>query len=663
MKPNTVQLNTDLTTKKLLVEKSEPKTETFDGYTAEFAGKAFEGYANIDFSLYDFVGSARGVVEMIMDGDNDTYREYFKNKKVEFYRVDTEGNVIGEKLKREDMKSIRCAGAKFIEDTEDGCLRIFLQEMDYFMQFDYSSIKGDSGAYIRLTFHAAAPMLLKANVSEKEGDFGDGLILQEYIRSTQQADGSFMGYIKMDLPWVKTGEYFMNFCDMREEICYGSVPVSITEKIDPRNPVYHLQYAGDWDAIIDKSYQQNLTDLFYNTYPRLCARWGVGTEPKVVTMGCGEHIGCCAFSAGDRVVVDTGFANDCPLDIGYFSHELTHTLQQFDHFYYGDKAWFTENMATYGGFRYFHWTDARFVQVYQAEGIRKDLYDWNWDGYGYGCKWFFCYMDYRFPTTKNADGTLKRGLIDALVYEIKAGRLTHADTDCATDPTNLFNTVVKEVTGYDCIEDIRKEYEEEFSTGKWDFIGFANYSDNFLTEDVPFVENPVYPMLSPKNVGDKTAAPLSAPVTEGENLTKGATIVDKSGQECKEESADKLIDGDPTTKWCSTKDSGKNMLYALDGTAQWVVIDLGEEKTFNTYTVWNTKSGEPTANNMTEWTLAVSSDNANWTVVDYQPDCDMDIVSFNIGAQTARYILLRAYTVDQHKAGTIRLFGFGLYNL
>ena len=53
MKPNTVQLNTDLTTKKLLVEKSEPKTETFDGYTAEFAGKAFEGYANIDFSLYD----------------------------------------------------------------------------------------------------------------------------------------------------------------------------------------------------------------------------------------------------------------------------------------------------------------------------------------------------------------------------------------------------------------------------------------------------------------------------------------------------------------------------------------------------------------------------------------------------------------------------------
>ncbi len=663
MEQHTVQLNSDLSTKKLLVEKGESKTEVCDGYTAVFAGKAFEGYANIDFSLYDFVGSTHGLVEMLMDGDNETYRQYFKNKKVEFYRVDENSNVIGEKLDRDAMKSIECAGAKIVEDTENDRLYIYLQEIGYYMQSDYASVTGTTGAYIRLTFHAATPMLLKANISAKEGDTGDGLIIQEYIRSQLQADGSYMGYIKMDLPWVKTGEYYMNFCDMGGKHCYGSIPVSITEKEDPRNPVYHLQYAGDWDAIIDKSYQQNLTDLFYNTYPRLCARWGVGTEPTVVTMGCGEHIGCCAFSAGDRVVVDTGFANDCPLDIGYFSHELTHTLQQFDDFYYGDKAWFTENMATYGGFRYFHWTDAKFVQVYQAEGIRKDLYDWNWDGYGYGCKWFFCYMDYRFPTTKNEDGTLNRGLIDALVYEIKAGRLTKADTDCATDPTNLFNTVVKEVTGYDCIEDIRKEYEEEFSTGKWDFVGFADYPDNFLTENLPYVKNPTYPTLTPKMTGDKTASPLEVAVTEGENLALGATIVDKSGQESADESAEKLIDGNPATKWCSTKDSGKNMLYALDGTAQWVVIDLGEEKNFNTYTIHNTKSGEPTAENMTEWSLSVSNDCENWTVVDYQADCDQDIVSFNIGAQSARYILLRGYTVDKGKGGTIRLFGFGLYNL
>lgn len=658
---NTVQLNHDLLTKKLMVEKSEPKTEIFDGYTAVYAGKSFEGYANVDFSKYDYVGKIHGLIEFLMDGDNESYREYFKNKKVEFYRVDTDGNVIGEKLTRDTMKTIQCVGAKYDEDTEADRLYIYLQEIDYFMQCDWASIEGTTGAYLRLSFHAAAPMMLKANISAKEKDTGDGCIVQEFIRTTQQEDGSFLGYIQMALPWVKTGNYYLNVIDMDGKVCYDSIPVSITEKEDPRNPVYHLQYAGDWDAITDPDYQNSLTDLFYNTYPRLCTRWGVGNEPTVVTMGCGHNIGCCAFSAGDRVVVDIGFANDCPQDIGYFSHELTHTLQQFDHFYYGDKAWFTENMATYGGFRYFHWTDAKYVQLYQAEGIRKDLYDWDWHGYGYGCKWFFCYMDWRFPTTKNADGTLKRGLIDALVYEIKAGRLTHADTDCATDPTNLFNTVVKEVTGYDCIEDIRKEYEEEFSTGKWDFIGFADYPDNFITEGVPYVKDPVYPTAEKKFVGDKTAPMLDTPVTEGENLLCGATIAAKSGQTNPRESAENLFDGDLTTKWCSTSDSVRDKTYSMDGTNQWVVIDLGEEKTFNTYTIFNAKSGEPDAPNLTEWTLSVSGDSKNWTVVDYQVGCDQDIASFQIDSRCARYILLRCYQVNE-ESSTVRLFELQLYN-
>ena len=34
-------------------------------------------------------------------------------------------------------------------------------------------------------------------------------------------------------------------------------------------------------------------------------------------------------------------------------------------------------------------------------------------------KWFFAYMDSKYPTRKNADGTLKLGLIDSINKLIK----------------------------------------------------------------------------------------------------------------------------------------------------------------------------------------------------------------------------------------------------
>ncbi|MBR2131195.1 MAG: discoidin domain-containing protein, partial [Oscillospiraceae bacterium] len=274
---------------------------------------------------------------------------------------------------------------------------------------------------------------------------------------------------------------------------------------------------------------------------------------------------------------------------------------------------------------------------------------------------FFAYLDYRWPTTLDKDGNKVRGLLDTLVYEIKNGRLRGASSDKATDPNNMFNKIVKEVTGYACIDDIRKEYAAEFKSGEWDFVGFGNYVDNFLTEGIPYVNDPKYPMVTEKDTGNKTADKLETPVTEGENLALGATVPQMSGETKAAEGADKLVDGDLATKWCSTPGSAKDKTYSLDGTRQWVVIDLGEQKTLNTYTIYNTKTKENYAN-MTEWTIAISDDGENWKVVDYQPNCDEAIASFNIGKQSARYILIRGYNVDANRAGTVRLYEFQLYN-
>ena len=47
--------------------------------------------------------------------------------------------------------------------------------------------------------------------------------------------------------------------------------------------------------------------------------------------------------------------NNNPREIGYFTHELTHAVQQYGNVSSSSKAWWVENMANYGGFRYYHW--------------------------------------------------------------------------------------------------------------------------------------------------------------------------------------------------------------------------------------------------------------------------------------------------------------------
>ena len=68
-------------------------------------------------------------------------------------------------------------------------------------------------------------------------------------------------------------------------------------------------------------------------------------------------------------------------------------------------------MANYGGFRYFHWSNPKYVQIYEATDT--SLQDWGYQQYRNN-KWFFAYMDSKYPTRKNADGTLKLGLIDSI---------------------------------------------------------------------------------------------------------------------------------------------------------------------------------------------------------------------------------------------------------
>ena len=407
---------------------------------------------------------------------------------------------------------------------------------------------------------------------------------------------------------------------------------------------YDILFTGDWKDVTVDGYLEELTKLFYNSYPRLYQRWGNGTEPTTITFKADKNYDGVAYCQGTTVCVSTKYANSHPNDIGFFSHEITHSVQQYSgKLNYGDDvAWWTENMANYGGFRYFHWSNPKYVQVYEATDT--SLQDWGYEQYGNN-KWFFAYMDSKYPTRKNADGTLKYGLIDSINKLIKDNNTGSTYTDDPYNTTTPFNKVVKQITGYDCIESLRKRYVEELQQGTWTFKGFANYEDNWLTENIDGIPNPEYPMVGEKLHGNKTATQLNNTVTEGTNLCLGGKVYDCSGYTNNNENAQKLIDGDLNTKWCATSSNVTNGEYKLNGVKHWVKIDLGKEKEFNTYTLYNTRSKEGYGNT-TEWEVLVSNDGNKWTSVDYQPSNNSAVSSFNIGSQKARYIMIKIFTPD-----------------
>lgn len=422
---------------------------------------------------------------------------------------------------------------------------------------------------------------------------------------------------------------------------------------------YDILLKGDWDLINSDTYVDELIKLFYNSYPRLYARWGTGTEPKTITFMADKTYDGVAYCQGTTVCVSTTYANANPTDIGFFSHEITHSVQQYGNkLVYGDvDGWFTENMANYGGFRYFHWSDPKYVQIYEASDT--SLQDWGYQKYGNN-KWFFAYMDSRYPTTKDADGNITYGLLDSLNILIKAN---NSGTPYAEDPydtTNELNQCVYRVTGYSCFEALRQRYVQELQDGTWTFTGFADYADNWITEDIDGIANPEYPMLGEKIHGNITNAQLSSAVTDGANLLSSASVYKTSGYINENESASMLIDGNLTTKWCATSGNVVDKTYALNQVQHWIAIDLGSKKTFNTYTLYNTQSREGYAN-ASEWEILISDDGVNWKSVDYQSGQNSAVASYGIGTQSARYVMMKVFTSD-NGTGTLRLYELQLYN-
>ena len=410
----------------------------------------------------------------------------------------------------------------------------------------------------------------------------------------------------------------------------------LTSNVDRSKVGCKINFTGKWDKIKDKTYKTKLENLFYEYYPKLLKRWGTDNTYTTINFEAKYDDDCFAGTVDNNITISIEGANDSPYDLGYFAHELAHVVQG----YKIGMEWFCEGMASYAGFRYFHWQHEDTLSPLFPASRRIQ----TWTDYApYGdCVPFFVYMDDKYPTHME-NGKKVPGLIDSLNSAAQAAE-DEDDFELGepSDKNSEFNKIVSSVTDkqFKTIEQLRNKYLEECRNGTWTFNGFKDFKDNFLTENirgVPNVEQIYVPAIK-----HASSAKNKSSLSLKENIFKGAKVVRSSG--CSNGEKDSyLVDGKTDTKWYAGTEVVTDNSYAAYGAQHYVLLDLGKNKDFDSYILRNTCSGETGEDNASTWELLTSVDGKNFTPWDYQRDKNVDIGRFTPGNVTARYILMLVY--------------------
>jgi len=656
-------------------EPTDPDVEPIvtDDYTAIPNKFEWVSSGEVDYSKFDYSGTGSKVASTLTADYNGWTKTWFK--------LEADGTKT--KITSSAVRKMKAVGATVTADEATKTAEFTFTEIISVVEPAWSKVTARAGSYLMFEFTTNMAGKYYMTVTSKEGGAAaNAAYTQDGIEVTGE-NGKYTGIAKCTVPYQSGKTFYINICldDGATYPIAASIPVTITPM--KYESEFQLQFVGDWELVKREDYLSDLVDLFYNVYPRLYKRFGEGDSkvPRVITFKADKNYDGVAYCSGPLVCVSTTYANKSPYDIGFFAHEITHSVQQ-----YGGKltynqtntykdpetgktisvaCWWTENMANLGRFRYFEWGySTKFIVMLDVQK-NSSLWDWGYSSYADGGKAFLTYLDWKYPSRDtNKDGKLdpsEYGVIDLINYTIKNTKTLISDHPF--DPNTDFNKAVKKVTGLDCMEDVRLQYVEECKNGTFVINGFKYFEDNWITEGLPNIPDPEYPQLEPVAKGDKTAPVLETPVTAGNNIAKGATVVEVSSQGSSKYSIANLLDGDLSTMWLGAK-ATDDYKYELGGYKHEFVIDLGEAKKFDTYTLVNHGSQSSNKNNNTsEWELFVSDDGKTFTSVDYQKGNTKDVASVNVGDITARYVKLRVYTTDQGvNAGTVRLYEFMLFD-
>lgn len=631
-------------------------------YTAVPNDFVWESESSGDLPKFNLYGTGKSCVREFSLACNGYTKSYVI--------IDKDGNEVSSSKK--EIEALGFVGGILTKDDVAKTGKLAVREVPCRVEPAFESVSAKGGYYLIFDFTTNMNSAFAVTVTDKEGGAASTAVEKRTGIAVTGESGKYVGAVQLNVPRVKEGKYYINICidDGSTYPVVASVPLRVTELWF--DGPYTLLLTGEWDLITDEDYRNKLIELFYTVYPRQYERWGTDSEHKTVTLKAQsgyEHIAAAQPDKG-LVTLRVAYANENPDDIGWFSHEIVHIIQN-----YGAKlnytadtkdgygGWFRENLASYGGFRYFHWgTDAENIQI--KDKTSQKVQNWGYAAYG-ECALFFAYMDDMYPTyDKNGDGKItddEYGLIDAIHFLIKNNKtgMKYYDTPTATE-TPIGRTVYA-VTGgkYACIEDLRKDFEKACEEDTWDFCGYRDFRDNFITESMDYLPKPKYPMIEPVVHGDKTLTALPAPILSGDNLALNATVVQYS-KDVSAKPVSNLLDGNLKSYWLASGIGEYS--YPLKGIEQGVTIDLGEVKTFNVYTmVFRGYENTIKTMNVKEWEILVSTDGESFTSLDYQNNNKKDAVSFQFDDVSARYIEIRVYTIAQNITTAMNLNEFMLF--
>ena len=171
------------------------------------------------------------------------------------------------------------------------------------------------------------------------------------------------------------------------------------------------------DGVVD-----NMTDIIYTSYDKICSRWGKGTidtymDIYIITdeefLGSSNAI---AYAYEGDIYIRAKHLETPNVKNDYIVHEMAHILQGTGEEEEGFQSeWWIENLANYAQFRYCNWINPKTARYYAD--TKPELKDWGFEPYGKS-DWFFSWMDERYPTTQDEDGRITYGLIDSIHFAI-----------------------------------------------------------------------------------------------------------------------------------------------------------------------------------------------------------------------------------------------------
>lgn len=431
----------------------------------------------VDKTKFDYNGSLAELVKTLED----------KYAEVSYYFYTDADNSFESISSLPEDQNIMVAASTVVEGNS---AYVAVAPIEPTVWFDLSMITAKSGTLLTLEFYCDRELSVYADIGRREG--GSDILYRSNAFSPEYIveNGLYRYIVNISSPYIDEGVYYLSIRSTDGKTL-TSVPINIEG--DDTDSRFKMLLEGSWDKITDENYIFELGNMYKTLFPRLAARFGYENE-LVVTFVADPTFSGDAYSVGNTIVISTDYVNSTSDSINTFARELAKISLDLADL---SSDWLVESLSTYAAFRYYNWAQADKTKLvlYSVDGNAAEP---DYKPYA-SLEWVYAYIDFKYPTLSDANGEVTLGIIDGLLDAVRSGRL-RSDAE-PKNPSSELSMLISELTNgsLSSFDDMRSDFMSSLqkyvsTNGKkgWCFDGFCDYPDNFLTENIDGVDDPIY---------------------------------------------------------------------------------------------------------------------------------------------------------------------------